>query len=80
MAAATRACVEAILAAANPGDPPNPVTWSRGAADAAPAGRRPGKNPRQADFAYRDDRGRDHAEDRQGPTGLRIRSPSSVVR
>jgi hypothetical protein len=26
---ATRACSEAILAAANPGDPPNPVTWPR---------------------------------------------------
>ena len=28
-AAATRACTEAILAAANPGDPANPVTWPR---------------------------------------------------
>jgi hypothetical protein len=28
-AAATRACTEAILAAADPGDPPNPVTWPR---------------------------------------------------
>ena len=28
-AAATRAYSEAILAAANPGDPPNPVTWPR---------------------------------------------------
>ena len=28
-AAATRACTETILAAANPGDPPNPVTWPR---------------------------------------------------
>ncbi len=26
-AAATRACSEAVLAAADPGDPPNPVTW-----------------------------------------------------
>jgi transcriptional regulator with XRE-family HTH domain len=26
-AAATRSCAEAILAASNPGDPPNPVTW-----------------------------------------------------
>ena len=26
-AAVTRACAEAILAAADPGDPPNPVTW-----------------------------------------------------
>jgi hypothetical protein len=28
-AATTRACSEAILAAADPGDPPNPVTWPR---------------------------------------------------
>ena len=28
-AAATRKCTEAILAASNPGDPPNPVTWPR---------------------------------------------------
>jgi Tetratricopeptide repeat/Domain of unknown function (DUF4062)/NB-ARC domain len=28
-AAATRECSEAILAAADPGDPPNPVTWPR---------------------------------------------------
>jgi hypothetical protein len=28
-AAATRACAEAVLAAADPGDPPNPVTWPR---------------------------------------------------
>ena len=28
-AAATRACTEAILAAADPGDPANPVTWPR---------------------------------------------------
>ena len=28
-AAATRACAEAILAAADPGDPGNPVTWPR---------------------------------------------------
>jgi tetratricopeptide (TPR) repeat protein len=28
-AAATRACSEAVLAAADPGDPPNPVTWPR---------------------------------------------------
>ena len=28
-AAATRACTEAILAAADPGDPPNPVSWPR---------------------------------------------------
>ena len=28
-AAATRACTEAILAAADPGDTPNPVTWPR---------------------------------------------------
>ena len=28
-AAATRACSEAILAAADPGDPANPVTWPR---------------------------------------------------
>jgi tetratricopeptide (TPR) repeat protein len=28
-AAATRACSEAALAAADPGDPPNPVTWPR---------------------------------------------------
>jgi hypothetical protein len=28
-AAATRACTEAILAAANPRDPANPVTWPR---------------------------------------------------
>jgi tetratricopeptide (TPR) repeat protein len=28
-AAATRACAEAILAAADPGDPANPVTWPR---------------------------------------------------
>jgi transcriptional regulator with XRE-family HTH domain len=26
-AAATRSCAEALLAASNPGDPPNPVTW-----------------------------------------------------
>ena len=29
LATATRACTEAILAAADPGDPPNPVTWPR---------------------------------------------------
>jgi hypothetical protein len=28
-AAATRRCVEAILAASDPGDPPNPATWAR---------------------------------------------------
>ena len=28
-AAATRRCTEAILAASDPGDPPNPVTWPR---------------------------------------------------
>ena len=28
-AAATRACSEAVLAAADPGDPANPVTWPR---------------------------------------------------
>ena len=28
-AAATRKCAEALLAASNPGDPPNPVTWPR---------------------------------------------------
>jgi len=28
-ATATRGCAEAILAAGNPGDPPNPVTWPR---------------------------------------------------
>jgi Domain of unknown function (DUF4062)/Tetratricopeptide repeat/NB-ARC domain len=28
-AAVTRACAEAVLAAADPGDPPNPVTWPR---------------------------------------------------
>ena len=28
-AAATRECTEAILAAADPGDPANPVTWPR---------------------------------------------------
>jgi DNA-binding CsgD family transcriptional regulator/transcriptional regulator with XRE-family HTH domain len=28
-AAATRKCTEAMLAASNPGDPPNPVTWPR---------------------------------------------------
>ena len=28
-AAATRACTEAILAAADPGDPADPVTWPR---------------------------------------------------
>ena len=28
-AAATRACTEAVLAAGNPGDPANPVTWPR---------------------------------------------------
>ncbi|HKR70666.1 MAG TPA: FxSxx-COOH system tetratricopeptide repeat protein [Streptosporangiaceae bacterium] len=28
-AASTRRCVEAMLSASNPGDPPNPVTWSR---------------------------------------------------
>ena len=28
-AAATRACTEAILAASDPGDPPNPATWPR---------------------------------------------------
>jgi transcriptional regulator with XRE-family HTH domain len=31
-AAATRKCAEAVLAASNPGDPPNPVTWPAWAA------------------------------------------------
>ena len=50
-AAATRKYAEALLAASNPGDMPNPATWPRlGATDAARAGRRPGRHrqPRPA--------------------------------